>query len=165
MLPCILRFLQQTRWCGQAHKEQILITSLRACHWFPSEQHDMNRETCLKLMSHWSPVLSPEPGIQVSMGAAGSPFNALLRSQGQARCWVTRCHIPLSHFPYDMMRPDTTCLEGWKNVISVSTGTEHQATKPKHAGGDSGNQWTELFFSFGEITLRHSHESFFTYFT
>lgn len=39
------------------------------------------------------------------------------------------------------------------------------ATKPKHAGSDLGHQWIGLFFSFGEITLRHSHESFFSYFT
>lgn len=100
----------------------------------------MKRETCLKSMSHLSPVLSPKPGIQITMAVAESPFNSLLGSQDQARCWATPCHIPLSHFTYDMMQPDITCLEGLKNVISVSTGAEHQATKPKHVGGDSGNQ-------------------------
>lgn len=77
-------------------------------------------------MSHLSQTLPPEPGIQMATGVAESRFDSLLCSQGQEQCWATPCHIPLSHFTYDVVQPDITCLEGWRNVISVSTGPEHQ---------------------------------------
>lgn len=126
MFPFVLCFLQWRRWCSQAHEEQISITSLRQYHWFPSGKYFMSRETCLKSMSHLRHALPPVTGIQITTGVAESHFHSLLSSQGQEQCWSTLCHIPLSHFTYDMMQPDITCLEGWENVISVSTGTEHQ---------------------------------------
>lgn len=76
-------------------------------HW-----DDMSRDICLKPMSHLRHTLPPDPGAQMAPSVAESHSHSLLSSQGQEQCWSTLCHIPLSHFTYDVMQLDRTCLEG-----------------------------------------------------
>lgn len=125
-------------------------------------QDSMSRDTCSKSMSHLSHCLQTQ-GLkppEVWLRVTSTPCSAL-------KATVLGCTVSHPIRSFHLWRDASwhNTFGGLGECYLCVHRHSAPATKPKHAGSDLGHQWIGLFFSFGEITLRHSHESFFSYFT